>query len=409
VIQLGFATQVLVIGAALPVLLILLWTRYRDRLPEPPKVVFITFLLGALATIPILIVNVLLVAVFGFPESVTTIRDALVMSFISAALVEELFKFAVLRGYAARHDAFDEPYDGIVYGVAASLGFAFVENLLYVFMTSTSFDERLVVAVMRAILSVPLHANCGAIMGFAIGVARFSQGPARIAWTLFGLGAAIVLHGVYNTFVFSAETTTVVNAGLEWACFLAAVVTAAVGAAAASLLAARLRRDQHRRHARALTLAHVGCDEVSLQHATRSSSAFAANEESLPPRPPTPPFPTTLQHPPPWPPTTQQTPVLPIAALVVSAVAGVVFVLSILLAALTDLEGAPDDSPVLITIGLGILASLLGTLIAGVLALVALALRKPWPTASIIALVVSVIEAACAGAIVLIGIAAEST
>jgi RsiW-degrading membrane proteinase PrsW (M82 family) len=398
----GFATQVLFIGAALPALLILAWTMFRDRLPEPPKVVFVTFLLSALTTIPILIVNLVLVYAFGFPERPTTIPEAMLVSFVSAALVEECFKFAVLRGYAARHDAFDEPYDGIVYGVAASLGFAFVENLLYVFMYSESFGGQLQTAVLRAVLSVPLHANCGALMGFAIGIARFSRGPARAGWTLLGLGGAILLHGTYNSFAFAAETTAIAERNLGGACFLAAVLVAAVGAAVASLAAARLRRDQMLwravstvRAADDATRGETGRHEIG-RHGTAWHEPGRDAAAGAMPAPGT--ASTTRVR-------SNATPALPIAALTLAAIAGILFVASFLVAAIAGSQGAPEDSPVLVAVGAGMLLALGGALAGGVIAIVAIVLRRPWLAASIAAAIVSAVVVAAGIALVAIGLA----
>ena len=80
---------------------------------------------------------------------------------------EETFKYLVLTRYSARHRAFDEPMDGIVYGAVASLGFAALENLLYV------GSGDLGTAVARAATAVPGHAFTGAIMGYYVGQARF--------------------------------------------------------------------------------------------------------------------------------------------------------------------------------------------------------------------------------------------
>ena len=80
-----------------------------------------------------------------------------------AAIPEEFVKLAILVGYNMRHHAFDEPMDGIVYGVVASLGFATLENMLFV------FEGGISVAVSRAFTAVPLHAFVGAIMGYYVG------------------------------------------------------------------------------------------------------------------------------------------------------------------------------------------------------------------------------------------------
>jgi protease PrsW len=196
---------ILLAAAVGPVILILLWTWFRDRLPEPPGVVLATFVLGALATVPIIVVEWALVAILDIETSPATLPQAMAMAFIVAALVEESFKYLVLARYSAKHSAFDEPYDGIVYGVAASLGFACIENGMYVLAASQGgFVMGITVAILRAATAVPLHTCCGAIMGLCLGIARFKPaGSARTTWRVAGLVAAMLLHGTYNTLAFA--------------------------------------------------------------------------------------------------------------------------------------------------------------------------------------------------------------
>jgi RsiW-degrading membrane proteinase PrsW (M82 family) len=109
---------------------------------------------------------------------------------VLAAIPEECFKFLVLRGYSSRRPSFDEPMDGVVYGAAASLGFATFENIIYVhaggFWT----------ALVRAFSAVPAHACDGALMGYCVGQARFNPERKRASW--LGLFVAIIFHGFYD-------------------------------------------------------------------------------------------------------------------------------------------------------------------------------------------------------------------
>lgn len=224
----------------MPVALLMAWTWFRDRLPEPPRVVLITLAPGGLTVIPILIVQTVIAAVLGIPFPPERFRDALFLSFIIAAVVEECFKYLVLARYSARHSAFDEPYDGIVYGVAASLGFACVENLGCVLTESPNGAAAAFgVALMRALLAVPLHGACGALMVICMGIARFKHQQGRAGWTLLGLLAAIGLHGTYNSLLFApptiaeSEEDPIMLLGMAGAAALvaAARVVVAIGAA----------------------------------------------------------------------------------------------------------------------------------------------------------------------------------
>jgi RsiW-degrading membrane proteinase PrsW (M82 family) len=175
------------LAAVLPALLLLWYFYTRDVHPEPRGVVLTTFLLGVAAVVPILMVAMPL-------ELWTPISDplwySLFTAFVIAALIEEFFKFLVVVFYCARHPAFDEPMDGIVYGATASLGFATLENILYV--VSGGWQ----VAILRAFMAVPGHAATGAILGYYVGQWKF--GPVKQGMLLRGFLYAWLLHGLYD-------------------------------------------------------------------------------------------------------------------------------------------------------------------------------------------------------------------
>lgn len=180
------------LSALVPSLLLVWFFRSRDAHPEPAGTVWATFGLGVASIVPTLIVA-LPVAVALEAASLSPVPRGLLDAFLSAALPEEAFKLAVLLLFAVRRPAFDEPMDGVVYGVVASLGFATLENVLY------TAQGGLPIAVVRAFTAVPMHAFCGAVMGYYVGRWRFPQetGAGRGA-----LAAAFALpalfHGLYD-------------------------------------------------------------------------------------------------------------------------------------------------------------------------------------------------------------------
>ena len=89
-----------------------------------------------------------------------------------AGLVEEYLKLTVVRLTAYRAPAFDEVMDGVVYTVVAGMGFACLENVLYV------MGGSLATALVRAFTAVPLHAVASGLMGYSLGRARFAASPA---------------------------------------------------------------------------------------------------------------------------------------------------------------------------------------------------------------------------------------
>ncbi len=184
--------------AVIPTLL-LVWYYYRQdkRKPEPKGLIMGIFGLGIVVTIPVIVVELLLgnfERVFqGIPLLYHFFR-----AFVVAALCEEWFKLLIVKHAAYRNVHFDEIMDGIVYTITASLGFACLENILYV------LDGGLQVAVLRAFTAVPMHALASGMMGYYIGQAKFAANPAREK-ALFrkGLWLAIFIHGLYDFILFA--------------------------------------------------------------------------------------------------------------------------------------------------------------------------------------------------------------
>ncbi len=176
----------LLILALAPGFFLMLYFYTRDKYePEPRSLIIKIFILGILISIPAAILELIIVS-----EDESLFR-LILDYFIGIALVEELFKFSVFYLGAYRKSEFDEPMDGIVYSVAAALGFATIENVLYVAMGG------IVVALLRAVLSVPGHALFGASMGYYSGLAKFNQNKENRLLAK-GILLATIYHGLYD-------------------------------------------------------------------------------------------------------------------------------------------------------------------------------------------------------------------
>ena len=174
---------------------------------EPFKEIIITFILGCLTVVPVLVVSPFLNTLLEIPYTVIDFLGSgggseiktLVYTFIGIALVEEYFKFLVLTKYSFKRECFNEPMDGIVYGVIASMGFALIENIFYVY---ENMEQAFFVAIVRMFSAIPAHALMGVIMGYYVGRAKFDI-QNRKTLMLKGLLGAILLHGAYDYFLFS--------------------------------------------------------------------------------------------------------------------------------------------------------------------------------------------------------------
>ena len=172
----------------LPVSALLRYFYRQDVHREPRALLVKTFVLGIVCIGPLYPVAYLLASMTPLQSGPWVF--AAYQAFVLAAIPEELLKFAVLRGYAARRPAFDEPMDGIVYGATAALGFAAFENALYV------WDGGWVTALLRAVTSVPMHAACGAILGTFVARSIFGGAGRRALW--LGFLWATLAHGIYD-------------------------------------------------------------------------------------------------------------------------------------------------------------------------------------------------------------------
>lgn len=228
------ALAIALVLAVVPSALILRYFVRRDEFPEPRRAIATTFAWGVGSIVPAVILAILLLlaldALAGDEVTNPWFRGAGI-AFFGAAIPEELFKFAVLYFYCRRLNDFDEPMDGVVYGVTASLGFATLENVLYV------VDGGIGIAIVRAFTAVPGHALLGVIMGFYFGLAHFE--PRRRRLLLWGAYLSpVIFHGLYNTVLIAPEE----GAATLWALLVFAVM--AVEIWYARRLHRRLRRNQ---------------------------------------------------------------------------------------------------------------------------------------------------------------------
>lgn len=190
------------IYSILPVLVIFYYVYKRHKFPEPPRIVLITFLLGISTTFPL---GILIIAVEGFAETLNLGLESsnFFTSFIRAAFLEETMKFFVIIFYCLHLSHFDEPMDALVYGVAASLGFAVIENWEYVIGASKDGVEYAKdVALIRSFTAIPLHALAGVFMGFFLMDAVF-QKRNRKFFLFLALFFPVCLHGLYDLILFS--------------------------------------------------------------------------------------------------------------------------------------------------------------------------------------------------------------
>ncbi len=192
----------LLLATILPSILLILIFVFSDKFREPKLEIIKVFFYGILITIPAYFLNTYV----GEVLEKTELSVALINSFLTAAPVEEGLKLSVLYFLVYKMKDFNEPMDGIVYGVCASLGFATLENFYYVYLLADYFNTSSIsLAIVRAFSAVPAHAVFGLFMGYFFMKYSFIKKGDNL---LLAFIVPFVLHGSYNFFIY---TTPVVG------------------------------------------------------------------------------------------------------------------------------------------------------------------------------------------------------
>lgn len=174
-----------------PSLLILIYFFLSDKFKEPKGTIALVFGLGVLICLPAGIINEFMGVNFS-----NIFSERLLYSFLGPAWGEEILKFLILYTIVLKRNEFNEPMDGIVYGVVASLGFATYENYDYVFRLAETWNiDPAQMALWRSYSAVPMHGLNGCIMGFYFGKYAFTADKKYLVLSLL---IPFLLHGFYN-------------------------------------------------------------------------------------------------------------------------------------------------------------------------------------------------------------------
>lgn len=184
--------------AVIPPLFLMFKVYQMDKIEKEPTGLLIKlFVFGAITCFPAAFVENFLEE--GILKSIlppSSLLYAVIANFIIVAGAEEGFKYLVLKIGTWKHPAFDHRFDAVVYSVAVTLGFAALENIMYV------ADGGLSVGLMRAMLSIPGHCTFGIFMGYYYGMAKQCslagdvKGEKR--FKRMALFQPILLHGFYD-------------------------------------------------------------------------------------------------------------------------------------------------------------------------------------------------------------------
>jgi RsiW-degrading membrane proteinase PrsW (M82 family) len=180
--------------ALAPGIAIAIYIYLKDRHErEPIRLLLMSFFYGVLSTIITLLISWPLTKSVSIDP--TSITDQFINAFFLVALVEEFSKFLFVRFILYNNRNFNEPFDGIVYALMVSMGFATLENVLY------TFQYGVTTGVVRMFTAVPAHATFGILMGYFLGLAKFTH-RRELYYAFLALLVATLFHGAYDYFWF---------------------------------------------------------------------------------------------------------------------------------------------------------------------------------------------------------------
>ena len=190
--------KILLVLAVAPALLLLAYVYHLDKLEKESKRLVVKLLfLGALTVISAILLELVgtwLLGALGMEENTTLYN--LLYCFLVVACSEEAGKYFMMKKATWKNREFNCLFDGIVYAVSVSLGFALIENIFYV------IDGGISVAVTRALLSIPGHTMFAVYMGYFYGYAKHCDNLEDRTGVKKNLRksflAAVLLHGFYD-------------------------------------------------------------------------------------------------------------------------------------------------------------------------------------------------------------------
>ena len=195
------------LSALIPAVVLLGYIYWQDRKsPEPVQQLLKATALGVLAIPLVLAITTPLESLGILTFDVNTVWDAINVSFLGAAIPEELSKLFILWLFLRKNPHFDERIDGIVYAVCVSLGFAGLENVAYVLGDA----DWMTTALSRAFTAVPGHFCFGVIMGYFYSLAKYEPAH-RARYMAMAIVAPILAHGIYDTLAFLIPLSAVVE------------------------------------------------------------------------------------------------------------------------------------------------------------------------------------------------------
>ncbi len=184
----------------LPSILWLTFFLQEDKRPEPGKMIVKIFFYGMVATIPVILIS-LLIYFFLAQTNISEFAMKIIMVVLITSFTEETAKYLIVKKSVLKSPECDEPIDIMIYAITAALGFAALENIFFLFPLGEAFyyKEMILGSFFRFMSGTFLHALTSGIMGYFLAISILRK--KRRFFSLLGLFLAIALHAFYNFFV----------------------------------------------------------------------------------------------------------------------------------------------------------------------------------------------------------------
>lgn len=191
----------LIFLAVLPIVLIARYFYKKDTLKEPKKLLQKLFFSGFISTILVIFISVVTILIFPGIENIENVNLGylFIYSFIFIALIEEFSKWFIIYKLSYNDKEFDQLYDIVLYSVIVGLGFACLENILYVFEEGNG----MIIAIFRSFTAVPAHACFQTFMGYYLSLSKFDDKENKNKYLILSILVPILLHGIYDFLLLS--------------------------------------------------------------------------------------------------------------------------------------------------------------------------------------------------------------
>ena len=198
----------------LPVVVLMYFIYRQDKYQKEPIRLLALAFFGGILAIPLDFVVIDLIKKVFYSESIPY------QAFLEAGFPEELSKFIVLFLLIWWRKAFDEYVDGIVYAAFLGLGFACIENIMYVAESAAqAYSAGIITSFTRALLSVPGHFLFAVVMGYFFSLAKFDK-QHRAIYLILAVICPAAIHGTFDYLLMIQDFLTPTIATIIFVVFL---------------------------------------------------------------------------------------------------------------------------------------------------------------------------------------------